>query len=170
MKIRFEKLSNFWQSDKIFTSEITRIFWRICCFVILSVRCVPTLFSYRLIKKWFALQDHPVFTVITGAFKIGFENIKNDQKEENKISQSGSLPSLVVVLSDRDYCYATQWFWPWHWHDDLLGDQKWVSRQLMLPWYENRYQISSQFTAAAAVASIYKTSYLRSPCGERVTS
>ena len=91
MKIRFEKLSNFWQSDKIFTtSEITRIVLK----DLLFRHIVPTLFSYRLIKKWFALQDHPVFTVITGAFKIGFENIKNDQKEENKISQSGSLPSF----------------------------------------------------------------------------
>ena len=98
-----EKLSNFWQSDKIFTtSEITRIVLK----DLLFRHIVPTLFSYRLIKKWFALQDHPVFTVITGAFKIGFENIKNDQKEENKISQSGSLPSCLVVLSDRDYCHV----------------------------------------------------------------
>lgn len=90
-----EKLSNFWQSDKIFTtSEITRIVLKDLLFRHIVRAYVPTLFSYRLIKKWFALQDHPVFTVITGAFKIGFENIKNDQKEENKISQSGSLPSF----------------------------------------------------------------------------
>ena len=106
VKIRFEKLSNFWQSDKIFTtSEITRIVLKDLLFRHIVRAYVPTLFSYRLIKKWFALQDHPVFTVITGAFKIGFENIKNDQKEENKISQTVPLLSYISPrLLVRDYC------------------------------------------------------------------